>query len=122
MRIAVVGTGIAGNAAAWALSQRYAVTVYERELRPGGHSHTVTVDYGGTRIPVDIGFIVYNQLNYPDLTALFSHLGIETVAIAPKALANSSSVVPSWRGFRWHAPAVCPALACCWGAVSVVIG
>ena len=57
MRIAVVGTGIAGNAAAWALSQRYPVTVYERELRPGGHSHTVTVDYDGQRIAVDIGFI-----------------------------------------------------------------
>ena len=45
MRVAVIGTGIAGSAAAWALSKRYPVTVYERELRPGGHSHTVTVDY-----------------------------------------------------------------------------
>ena len=47
MRIAVVGTGISGNAAAWTLSKRYPVTVYDRELRPGGHSHTVTVDYDG---------------------------------------------------------------------------
>ena len=79
MRIAVIGTGIAGNAAAWALSRRYPVTVYDRELRSGGHSHTVTIDYQGTPIAVDIGFIVYNELNYPDLTALFAHLGIETV-------------------------------------------
>jgi uncharacterized protein len=78
MRIAVVGTGIAGNAAAWILSKRYSVTVYEREVRPGGHSHTVNVDYDGTRLSVDIGFIVYNELNYPDLTALFDHLGVET--------------------------------------------
>jgi uncharacterized protein len=78
MRIAVVGTGIAGNAAAWTLSKRYPVTVYEREIRPGGHSHTVDVDYDGTRVAVDIGFIVYNELNYPDLTALFEHLGVET--------------------------------------------
>jgi uncharacterized protein len=78
MRIAVVGTGIAGNAAAWTLSKRYPVTVYEREIRPGGHSHTVDVDYEGTRVAVDIGFIVYNELNYPDLTALFEHLGVET--------------------------------------------
>jgi predicted NAD/FAD-binding protein len=70
MRIAVIGTGIAGNAAAWTLSKRYPVTVYDREIRPGGHSHTVSIDYLGTPIAVDIGFIVYNELNYPDLTAL----------------------------------------------------
>ena len=51
MRVAVIGTGIAGNAAAWTLSKRYPVTVYEREIRPGGHSHTVTIDYDGTRLP-----------------------------------------------------------------------
>ena len=78
MRIAVIGTGIAGNAAAWALSQRYPVTVYDRELRAGGHSHTVTIDYDGARMAVDIGFIVYNELNYPELTAMFRHLGVET--------------------------------------------
>jgi predicted NAD/FAD-binding protein len=44
MRVAVIGTGIAGNAAAWALSKRYPITVYDREIRPGGHSHTVTID------------------------------------------------------------------------------
>jgi uncharacterized protein len=78
MRVAVIGTGIAGNAAAWALSKRYDVTVYDRDVRPGGHSHTVTIDYQGTPIDVDIGFIVYNELNYPDLTALFAHLGVAT--------------------------------------------
>jgi uncharacterized protein len=61
------------------LSRRYPVTVYERELRPGGHSHTITIDYDGTPLAVDIGFIVYNELNYPDLTAMFAHLGVETV-------------------------------------------
>jgi predicted NAD/FAD-binding protein len=40
MRVAVIGTGITGNAAAWALSKRYPVTVYDRDIRPGGHSHT----------------------------------------------------------------------------------
>src|SRR3954453_16089138 len=78
MRVAVVGTGISGNAAAWTLSNQYPVTVYDRELRPGGHSHTVSIDYDGARLAVDIGFIVYNELNYPDLTALFAHLGVET--------------------------------------------
>jgi len=78
MRIAVVGTGIGGNAAAWALSRVHPVTVYEKDLRPGGHSHTVDVDYDGRHISVDTGFIVYNEQNYPDLTALFAHLGVET--------------------------------------------
>ena len=79
MRVAVIGTGIAGNATAWTLSKHYPVTVYDREWRPGWHSHTVTIDYDGARIAVDIGFIVYNELNYPDPTALFAHLGVETV-------------------------------------------
>jgi predicted NAD/FAD-binding protein len=78
MRVAVVGTGIGGNAAAWALSRHCPVTVYEKDLRPGGHSHTVEVDYDGQRIPVDTGFIVYNEENYPDLRALFAHLGVAT--------------------------------------------
>ncbi|MEH2569938.1 putative NAD/FAD-binding protein [Bradyrhizobium sp. AZCC 2289] len=79
MRVAVIGTGIAGNAADWTLSKCYPVTAYDRELRPGGHSHTVTIDYDGSRIAVDIGFIAYNEINYPDLTALFAHLGVETM-------------------------------------------
>jgi predicted NAD/FAD-binding protein len=77
-RIAVVGSGIAGSAAAWALSERHDVVVYEKESRPGGHAHTVDIDYDGEQIPVDTGFIVYNELNYPNLTALFAELGAPT--------------------------------------------
>jgi predicted NAD/FAD-binding protein len=98
MRIAVIGTGIAGNAAAWTLSQRYPVTVYDRELRPGGHSHTVTIDYQGTPIAVDIGFIVYNELNYPDLTAMFAHLGVETVASCMSFAVSADGGRFEWRG------------------------
>jgi predicted NAD/FAD-binding protein len=54
------------------------VTVYDRDIRPGGHSHTATIDYDGKPLVVDIDFIVYNELNDPDLTALFDHLGVET--------------------------------------------
>jgi predicted NAD/FAD-binding protein len=68
MRIAVIGTGTAGNAAVWTLSWRYPVTVFERELHAGGHSHTITADHDGTPIAVDTCFIVYNELNHPDLT------------------------------------------------------
>jgi predicted NAD/FAD-binding protein len=98
MRVAVIGTGIAGNAAAWALSKRYLVTVYERELRPGGHSHTVTIDYEGEPISVDTGFIVYNELNYPDLTALFQHLGVKTVASCMSFAVSANNGRFEWKG------------------------
>jgi predicted NAD/FAD-binding protein len=98
MRVAVVGTGIAGNAAAWILSKRYPVTVYDRELRPGGHSHTVTIDYDGTPLAVDIGFIVYNELNYPDLTALFAHLGVETVQSCMSFAVTADAGRFEWKG------------------------
>lgn len=78
MKIAVVGSGISGNSAAWALSRRHEVTLYEKRARPGGHSATVDIDYDGVRIPVDTGFIVFNRENYPLLTKLFTHLGVET--------------------------------------------
>ena len=77
-RIAVVGTGISGMSAAWLLSTRHDVTVYERNGRPGGHSNTVTVDTPEGEIPVDTGFIVYNQETYPNLTALFACLEVPT--------------------------------------------
>ncbi len=98
MRIAVIGTGIAGNAAAWTLSQRYPITVYDRELRAGGHSHTVTIDYDGTAIAVDTGFIVYNELNYPGLTAMFAHLGVETVESCMSFAVSADSGRFEWRG------------------------
>ncbi len=75
-RIAVIGAGISGLAAAWLLSHRHDVTLYEAEARLGGHSHTV--EAGG--VPVDTGFIVYNEPAYPNLTALFKHLGVATQA------------------------------------------
>ena len=98
MRVAVIGTGIAGNAAAWTLSKNYPVTVYDREIRPGGHSHTVTIDYDGTPLAVDIGFIVYNELNYPDLTALFAHLGIETTASCMSFAVTADAGRFEWKG------------------------
>ncbi len=98
MRVAVIGTGIAGNAAAWALSKRYPVTVYDREFRPGGHSHTITIDYDGKPLAVDIGFIVYNELNYPDLTALFAHLGVETIESCMSFAVTADAGRFEWKG------------------------
>src|SRR5438552_9492042 len=98
MRVAVIGTGIAGNAAAWTLSKRYPVTVYDREIRPGGHSHTVDIDYDGRPIAVDTGFIVYNELNYPNLTALFRHLGVATQASDMTFGFSSRGGALEWQG------------------------
>jgi predicted NAD/FAD-binding protein len=98
MRVAVIGTGIAGNAAAWTLSKHYPVTVYDRDIRPGGHSHTVTIDYDGTPLAVDIGFIVYNEPNYPDLTALFAHLGVETVESCMSFAVTADAGRFEWKG------------------------
>jgi predicted NAD/FAD-binding protein len=77
-RIAVIGAGVAGLAAAWLLRQRYAVTVFERNRYLGGHSNTVEVDSSEGPLGVDTGFVVYNEPNYPHLTGLFGHLGVAT--------------------------------------------
>lgn len=79
-KIAVVGSGISGASAAWALNPVADVTVYEGSDKPGGHTATIDVDYDGVQLAVDIGFIVYNELNYRDLTALFAHLGVASHA------------------------------------------
>jgi predicted NAD/FAD-binding protein len=77
--IAVVGSGIAGLSAAWLLAQRHRVTLYEAGDRLGGHSHTVDVALPGAgQVAVDTGFIVYNEAAYPNLSALFAHLGVAT--------------------------------------------
>lgn len=78
-RVAIIGSGISGMAAAWALAKTHDVVIYEAEGRPGGHTATVDIDYDGTPVAVDtVSFIVYNELNYPNLTALFAHLGVKT--------------------------------------------
>ncbi len=78
MKIAVIGSGAAGLGAAYALSDVADVHLFEKDERLGGHANTVTVDHGGAAIAVDTGFIVYNQRNYPNLTALFEALDIPT--------------------------------------------
>jgi len=76
MRIAVVGSGIAGLASAWLLSRRHAVTLYEANDYLGGHTHTHDIELAGRRYAVDTGFIVHNPAHYPLLTRLFDELGV----------------------------------------------
>ena len=78
LQIAVVGSGISGLVAAWVLSARHDVVLLEKEQRLGGHSNTIRVPYGESEIPVDTGFIVYNERNYPEFTGLLEHLDVAT--------------------------------------------
>ncbi len=76
-RIAIVGGGISGMAAAYHLSKTYPVTLYEAEARIGGHARTVIAGKNGDQ-PVDTGFIVFNHVNYPHLVRLFEELEVPT--------------------------------------------
>lgn len=78
MRIAVIGSGIAGMASAWLLSRRHEVTLYEANAYIGGHTHTHDVTLGGRNYAVDTGFIVFNRTHYPLLSRLFDELEVIT--------------------------------------------
>lgn len=88
-RIAVVGAGIGGLSAAWLLSRRHDVTLFESDGRLGGHANTALAPGPKGPVPVDTGFIVYNEPNYPNFTALLDHLG---VASQPADMALSVSL------------------------------
>jgi uncharacterized protein len=102
LEIAVVGSGISGLSAAWLLSKRHRVTLYEADARLGGHSNTVVA--GG--VAVDAGFIVYNEATYPNFYALLDHLGVPTkpsnMTFSPFRLTAAA----------WNTPArACPAFS-----------
>ncbi len=98
-RIAVVGGGIAGLSAAWLLSRRYQVTLFEANDYVGGHTNTVDVP-GPDRqpMPVDTGFIVYNERNYPHLCRLFRHLDVRTQASDMSFAFSDPSIDLEWAG------------------------
>jgi len=80
VRVAIIGTGIAGLYAARRLGKHCDLTLYEANSRPGGHSNTVEVAMDGQRLAIDTGFIVYNERTYPAFTALLAELGVATQA------------------------------------------
>jgi predicted NAD/FAD-binding protein len=88
-KLAVIGAGVSGLSCAWSLSRDHEVTLYEGERRLGGHANTCELTLGGRAIAVDTGFIVYNEPTYPNLTALFQHIGVET---APTDMSFSVSL------------------------------
>ena len=78
-RIAVIGGGISGMAAAHLLATDNAVVLFEAGARLGGHADTVMAGKHGDQ-PVDMGFIVFNRVNYPRLSAMFDKLEVPVVA------------------------------------------
>jgi len=75
-KIAIIGTGISGNGAAYLLTPHHDITIFEKNAYIGGHSRTIEVPTGKTHTPVDTGFIVFNNWNYPNLMGLFKELGV----------------------------------------------
>jgi predicted NAD/FAD-binding protein len=97
VRVAIVGSGIAGLGCAWLLRQQGCeVSLFEANDYLGGHTHTVDVELDGISAPVDTGFLVYNDRTYPKLIALFDELGI---ASAPSTM--SFSVRHDSAGIEW---------------------
>ena len=76
--VAIIGSGISGLAAAYLISRRHRVSLYEREPRLGGHTHTIVVDDETGPQPLDTGFLVHNDRTYPNLVRLFGEIGVET--------------------------------------------
>ena len=77
-RIAIVGTGISGLACAHFLHRHHDITLFEKDNRIGGHSNTVMAPEPDREVPIDTGFMVYNEVTYPHLTRLFKELDVAT--------------------------------------------
>ena len=98
MRIAVVGSGIAGLSSAWLLSRAHEVVLFEADGRLGGHTDTHVVEVDGQSLQVDTGFIVHNPAHYPLLTRLFDELGV-----ASQPTTMSFSVQDAGSGLEYNA-------------------
>jgi predicted NAD/FAD-binding protein len=99
VRIAIVGSGIAGLGSAWLLhKQGHQVTVFEASDWAGGHTHTVDVTLEGRTHPVDTGFLVFNDRTYPHQIELFSELGVASVASEMSFSLRNDAAGIEWAG------------------------
>lgn len=99
MKIAVVGGGLAGLAAAWLLSQRHRVTLLERQSQPGFVASSVAVELGGQRVRVDVPLRVFYPGYYPTLSRLYQQLGVDT---EPVSYSTSFTGPGGGLYFRWR--------------------
>lgn len=99
MRVAIIGSGIAGLGCAWLLRQQGCkVSLFEANDYLGGHTHTVDVVLDGINAPVDTGFLVYNDRTYPKLIALFDELGITSVPSTMSFAVRHDAADIEWAG------------------------
>lgn len=97
-RIAIVGAGISGLAAAYFLQRRHDVVLFEAGSYLGGHANTVDVRLEGKRCAVDTGFLVYNEKTYPNLIALLDELGVESIASDMSFAVSMDDGALEWAG------------------------
>lgn len=97
-RIAIIGSGVSGLGCLYFLCKRHDITLFDSNLRPGGHAHTIDVEEPttGKKLPMDTGFMVFNEVTYPMLCRLFKQLGIRW-----KKAPMSFSVRHDASGLEW---------------------
>jgi predicted NAD/FAD-binding protein len=97
-RIAIVGSGVSGLGCLRFLAAHHEVTLFDPDTRPGGHAHTIDVAEPGTgrALPMDTGFMVFNEVTYPHLCRLFRELGVR-----PKKTSMSFAVRHDPTGLEW---------------------
>jgi predicted NAD/FAD-binding protein len=102
MKIAVVGSGISGLSAAYYLSKKHHVDLFEKEDHFGGHSHTIDLSFGTKKVSVDIGFIVFNFATYPNLINFFNEndIAIEKSDMSFSVSVENSSFEYCGRGLK----------------------
>lgn len=99
MKIAIIGSGISGLVSAYLLNQDHEITLFEKNDYIGGHTHTVDVEREGKQYAVDTGFIVFNEVTYPNFLKLIRRLG---VAYQPSQMTFSLRSEPEDREYSAH--------------------
>ena len=102
MKIAVIGSGIAGLSAAYYLSKKHKVDLFEKENHFGGHSYTIDIKISDKVIPVDIGFIVFNHTTYPNLINFFKEnkINIEKSNMSFSVKVKNSNIEYCGKGLK----------------------
>ena len=95
MKIAVIGSGISGLSSAYFLSKKFKVDLFEQDDHFGGHSYTYDIKENDKTTPVDLGFIVFNKLTYPNLINFFEELKICLLYTSPSPRDMRRSRMPS---------------------------